>query len=1082
MRRVLALFIALGGLAMMLPATAVELQSVPDGAAANLELADGSASVVGRTKTYIVQFKLDPGIAYKGGVAGYAATAPGPSGRYDAQSSPVQMYTQYLIGTHDKALKQLNARDRKIYSYCHTMNGFAARLTAEEAEQLRGNKDVMAVWEDFATDLNTNNSPDFLGLHDRREGLHSRHWLKGENVVVGVLDSGIVPNHPSFSDKREFPLPRFCDNATGFWERICDRLEELRSRVVYSAPPSDWTGECQVGEGWTEADCNHKLIGARWYVDGFLAGRGEVVEGEFLSPRDSSGHGSHTASTAAGNSGVLATFNGTALDYIEGMAPRARVAAYKVCWLSPGAANFSCFFSDSAAATDQAVADGVDVINFSVGTAAAFDDPQDIAFLNATSAGVFVARSGGNDGPGFGTINAGEPWVTSVAASTLSGTGFALAATVSSPAAVAGDYTALEGAITQPLIESGDISDDLVAADPIDACVPLANMIDGKIALIARGTCAFTDKVENAVNAGAAAVFMYSDSRPKTVMGGTATDLTTSIPGVMVDNAVGLAIVEQIDAGETVSVSLSAGNFTTEELEGNIMADFSSRGPYLTQPDWIAPDITAPGVRILAAYTPDQSDGSAGDIFSYLQGTSMSGPHIAGLAALVRQAHPDWSPAQVKSALMTTARQDVVKEDGVTPADPFDFGSGHVDPNKAIDPGLTYDAGLLDYLAGTCGTTTPIVDGETCDILSNALHMSLDPSDLNLPSIAIGELPGSQVITRTVTAVEGFSRFRWGNRYSSWGNSKKTKRTTYRVSVDAPPGFHVDVEPKRIRLAPGESASYDVTITNETGNPGQWYHGSLTWSDGKGHDVRSPISVNAVALIAPDEIASTGTDGSEDFDVTFGYSGDYTAGTHGLNGPDLWLSEVAEDPAGSFVFLGEGTDIAFLEEVPAGTALARWSTFNNYTSGNDDIDLYLYYCPNFSCTQIASSGNSDSNESVEVLLPLNDPNIDDPYLVFTHGFATENSEPATVVLFQQMFGLDDNVGNMVVTAPGSAVIGNTESINVSWSGLESGPGAKYLGAVSHSDANGLTGLTTVNIDNDPDGTLCDFGLCAPPPP
>jgi hypothetical protein len=356
-----------------------------------------------------------------------------------------------------------------------------------------------------------------------------------------------------------------------------------------------------------------------------------------------------------------------------------------------------------------------------------------------------------------------------------------------------------------------------------------------------------------------------------------------------------------------------------------------------------------------------------------------------------------------------------------------------------------------------------------------ALHYPTDPADQNLPSIGIGQLPGSQVVTRTVTAVEGYSR--WGHHYGS-----KHKRTKYRVSVDAPEGYNVTVHPQYLKLAPGETASYDVTITNETAPPGEWFHGSLTWSDGKGHDVRSPISVNAVALVAPAEVGSTGTDGELDFDVTFGYSGEYAAGTHGLNEPDLWLSVVEDDPFDSFAFLGPGTDIAFLEEVPEGTAFARWSTFDEYTSGNDDIDLYLYYCPDFLCTQIDSSGSGGSNESVEVVLPLNDPTIDDPYLVFTHGFDTEDSLPSTIILFQHTVGLVDDAGNMVVTAPGSASIGNTETINVSWSGLSEGPGSKQLGAVSHSDADGLQGLTLINIDNDPDGTVCDFVLCEPPPP
>ena len=490
--------------------------------------------------------------------------------------------------------------------------------------------------------------------------------------------------------------------------------------------------------------------------------------------------------------------------------------------------------------------------------------------------------------------------MTTVGASTLSGTGFALAAAINSPDSVAGDYAALEGAITQPLTESGDVTADLTAADPVDACVPLANTIDG-IALIARGACSFVAKVENAVAAGASAVLMYTDSRPKTVMGGPPSPTTLSVPGVMIDNADGVALLDELTAGNTVNGTLSAGNFTTEVLEGNIMADFSSRGPYLVESDWLKPDITAPGVRILAAYSPDQADGSAGDIFGYLQGTSMSSPHIAGLAALVVQAHPDWSPAQVKSALMTTARQDLVKEDGATPTDPFDYGAGHVDPNKAVDPGLTYDAGLIDYLAATCGTVSPLISPSDCDFVENTLGFSTEPADLNLPSIAIGQLPGSQTITRTVTAVRGYK-----GPHGFYGSNGPR---TYYAMVEEPEGYSVEVSPSSMRLRPGETATYEVTITNESAPPGQWFFGSLTWTDKRKHSVRSPIAVNGVALIAPPEIEEEGTEGGLDFDVTFGYTGDYTAGTHGINEPLISAGTVEDDPGQQLPVPRAGYDV-----------------------------------------------------------------------------------------------------------------------------------------------------------------------------
>ena len=178
--------------------------------------------------------------------------------------------------------------------------------------------------------------------------------------------------------------------------------------------------------------------------------------------------------------------------------------------------------------------------------------------------------------------------------------------------------------------------------------------------------------------------------------------------------------------------------------------------------------------------------------------------------------------------------------------------------------------------------------------------------------------------------------------------------------------------------------------------------------------------MNAAAVVAPDEVAGAGESGSADFDVTFGYTGDYIAQVHGLNGPGLTLGIVEDDPGNSFQFLGPGTVIGFLEEIPDGTAFARWAIFDEYTSGNDDIDLYLYYCPELSCTQIDLSGNSGSNEEVSVTFPLNDPNIDDPYLVFLHGFETEGGLPATVVQFDWSFGVVDDAGNLTVTAPGNA--------------------------------------------------------------
>ena len=971
-------------------------------------IAAGMAAERKATKVYVVQMATSPAISYAGGVAGYARTAPESGVKYDARSGQSQLYVEHLAAQQDSVLRSVGATDRKIYSYRHAFNGFAARLSGAQVAKLRKNKAVKSVWEDRRMPLDTNNTPTFLRLLNEDNGLRAKHGLRGKGVIVGIIDTGAVQEHPSFDDE-------------GF------------------QPPQNWNGICQAGEGWDADDCNNKLIGARWFADGFLAGA--VIEpNDFLSPRDSDGHGTHTATTAAGRE-VRATLAGTPVADISGMAPDAYVAIYKACFEDLGGdQGASCFFSDSAAATEAAVMDGVDVLSFSVSTDPAFNDPQDIAFLNAVADGVFVARASGNDGPAPSSTPAGEPWAMTVGASTHSGKAFANATVINSPASVAGRFASLEGAITRSLQETGPVTNDLVAAEPIDACGPIAP-IGGKIALIERGTCFFDDKLTNAVAAGASAVLVYTNlledgsENPKTIMGG---DLTFPIPGVMIDNAPGVAILAAITGGATVNVTLSAGSFISERMTGNIMADISSRGPYLTEPNWIKPDITAPGVRILAGATPEPNDGSFGDLFQYLQGTSMSTPHVSGIAALLIERHPDWTPAQIKSALMTTARQNIVKEDGITHADPFDFGAGHMVPNRAINPGLTYDAGLFDYLAATCGTVSPLVSDEDCATLES-LGFSRDPADLNLPSIAVSDMVGSKTIRRTVTNVGG--------------------RSTYEVSVQPPPGIKVQVNPESFTIAKGESKTFEVTFTNWGAPSGEWRFGRLTWSNGN-QDVRSPIAISAQTLVAPDAIAGAGPEGSTSFDVTFGYNGAYTAGVHGLVDPFIQVGTgLPDDPDNTFDFgTGTGDILAYALPIPAGTAYAQWSTYNQYADGEHDFDLYLFYCPadpSLPCPFVDASFSFTSDEQVSVDFPLSDPSGQDAYMLFLHAFETEGGAPAGLAVFDWTDpGPGADEGNMTVTGPASAVSGQTETLNVSWEGLTTGPGAKQVGAISHSDENG----------------------------
>jgi len=996
----------------------------------------GAATPDKGAKVYIVRMADDPAVSYDGGIKGLPATKSKAGRRFNPNSAAALRYKAHLNKQHQGALASVGAANKKVYSYVYSFNGFAAELSATQVSALEARADVMAVWPDELRRIETNASPGFLGLEDPNS-VWDIGYL-GEDVIIGVIDTGIWPEHASVSDQADLST---ASGASG------------KNNLAYGPPPAHWTGGCQSGERISQDDCNNKLIGIKHYLAGFTIGRGAgnqsgnsgIIEGDFKSGRDGddTSHGTHTATTAGGNADVPANIYGVDVGTVSGIAPRARIASYKTCWNGEG-----CFTSDLVAAIDQAVADGVDVINYSIGSSAqSVVGPDDIAFLFAADAGVFVATSNGNDGPGPNTVGspAGDPWITSVGASTRTGFTSALALRVNSPGDLAGLYQAREGAISRPLNE-GAVTGDLVIADPLNGCDPLANAsaVAGNVAYIQRGACAFSQKLANAVDAGATAMLVFNNvGGPPIVMGG---DFVGQIPSAMIRLDDGTTIKTAIDGGATVNVTLDASIRVNEPIDGNVMADFSSRGPNGGAINIIKPDVTAPGVSILAGIGEEPFIGPQGEAFGYRSGTSMSSPHVAGIGAILKDAHPDWTPAMIRSALVTTGRQDIVKEDGVTPADPFDMGGGHVVPNSAINPGLVYDAGFLDYLAYLCGTNPQIINPSTCAFLES-IGFSLDPTNLNYPSIGVASFAGTKTVTRTVTSVTAGT-------------------ATYNASVVAPPGITVTVSPSSITLDEGDSASFAVTFTTTpSAVVDQWAFGALTWSDGT-HNVRSPIAVRPTQLAAPDEVLGSGTDGSLNFDVQFGYAGDYTAGVHGLAPATTQAGNVADDPAndvntalgtcdfGAFPFTCTGGTWHAVTVDP-GAAYLRVSLFDDFTDGNDDLDLYVF---NSGLGFVGSSGSGTSAEEVNVLLPG-----DTLYFVFVHGWQTDGPD-ANYTLFDWSFGLVDDRGNMTVTAPASATIGAVESISVDWAGLDAG--TKYLGAVSHSDSVGLLGLTLVNISTE----------------
>ena len=946
---------------------------------------------------YIVQMADAPAVAYDGKIKGYQATKPGKGQKINPNSAQVKKYVSYLTSTHDKALSAIGAGG-KIYSYSYALNGFAAVLNPAQVEALRARSDVVQVWQDEIRHPTTDSTPDYLGLTGP-DGVWADEG-KGEDIIVGIIDTGIWPEHPSFSDQKDFSA------ATG---------SSGKRNLAYGPPPAGWNGSCQSGEQWSQDNCNNKVIGARYYPGGFSAhGNSGLLISEFLSPRDSNGHGSHTAGTAAGNKGPQNTINSLP---VSGMAPRARIAVYKVCW-DPRVGDSGCASSDSAAAIDRAIADGVDVINFSIGgSSTVFTSPDDIMFLFAADAGVFVATSNGNAGPGAGTVGtpSGVPWITAVGA-TQDDKVFALNLRVSGD--LTNSYFALEGAGDVPFIS--DVTGNMVPADPIDGCTALNNSIAGGIALIKRGVCAFTIKYNNAAAAGASAIIVYND--------GTAADRMdpivmsapgTSIPGAMIGFVDGDLIETTVSGGGSVSGLIGP---STQISQDNRVAGFSSRGPNRGAPDVIKPDVAAPGVNIIAAGGPTP--------YISISGTSMASPHVAGIFALLKKAHPDWSPAMAKSALMTSARQNLKKTLGDVAADPFDIGAGAIVPAGAFAPGLVYDAGFYDYLAFTCDNNVQLITDGDCAYLAS-LGFPTDGSDLNLASIGVADLLGAQTVTRTVTSVS-------------------PDGTEFTASVDAPPGIDVVVDPSVFTLDNGESTTFTVEFTVNGAPGGEWAFGALTWNNDSGQSAaRSPIAVKPVLFTATPEVDASGTDGSVGIDVLFGYTGGYSAVLSGL----LESGFVSNSISSGFQ--------AYCIDLPAHTHF-RFATFDADTApAGADLDLRLFYADD-GCAgtnplvSLGSSGGATSEEVVDVANPPAGG-----YVFVVDYYASSTGRIGYKAWIQPVLSQEE--GNAtVVAAPDSAVANTSGTLTVDYADLDGD--TRYLGVVQHEDGSGEIARTIISID------------------
>ncbi|CAN7005248.1 unnamed protein product [Brassica oleracea var. botrytis] len=664
---------------------------------------------------------------------------------------------------YDSSLRTVSQSAQLLYTYANAIHGFSTRLTPEEADSLMTLPGVISVLPEHRYELHTTRTPLFLGLDVHNADLFPETG-SSLDVVVGVLDTGVWPESKSFSDVGLGPIP------------------------------STWRGGCEAGTNFTASLCNRKLIGARFFARGYEATMGPVDESkESRSPRDDDGHGTHTSSTAAGSVVEGASLFGFASGAARGMARRARVAVYKVCW------EGGCFSSDILAAIDKAIDDNVNVLSMSLGggTSDYYRDSVAIGAFAAMERGILVSCSAGNSGPSSSTLSNVAPWITTVGAGTID-RDFPAVAVLGNGKNYSGVSLFKGDPLPDkmlPFVYAGNASN---AANG-NLCGPgtlIPERVKGKIVMCDRGVNARVQKGEVVKAAGGLGMILANTAENGEELVADA----HLLPATAVGEKAGDIIRHYVLTDPNPTASVLIRGTVVNVQPSPVVAAFSSRGPN-----------------------------------SIISGTSMSCPHVSGLAALLKSVHPEWSPAAIRSALMTTAYKTY--KDGkpildVTtgkPSTPFEHGAGHVSPTTAINPGLIYDLTTVDYLGFLCAlnyTPSQIRSvsrrNYTCDP-----SKSYSVADLNYPSFAVN-VDGSGVFkyTRTVTSVGG------AGSYSVKVNSETTE-------------VKISVEPAVLNFKEiNEKKSYTVTFTvNSSKASRSNSFGSIEWSDGK-HVVASPVAIS----------------------------------------------------------------------------------------------------------------------------------------------------------------------------------------------------------------------------------------------
>ncbi|WP_336704574.1 S8 family serine peptidase [Micrococcus terreus] len=971
-RRRRAITAALAGLPLIAGTFLAPAVAAPDGAGGASSVDSVLQSGVENYKDgkYFVVLKDAPAVTYTGGTQGYAPTAA-PKGKFNPNSAHVRKYEKFLEKKQrDVAATEGVQVDR---SFSVALNAFTADLTAEQALDLSRNPNVLGVAE------NTQAAPDyssteFLGLPGNKGAWKQTYKgieNAGKGTVVGVIDTGYYPEQDMLTGEPVRPLkgkPKVGEPYLTADGKI----------AMLKADGTTFMGECEPGEDFTGDECNSKVLSARYYSEDFEAyvPPAQRDPNERLSPIDVSSHGTHTATTAAGNHGVDQVRDDGDFGEGSGVAPAAKVSVYKICWEDTDPNTGGCYTSASVAAIEDAIIDNVDVLNYSIsGNNNSVVDPVALAFKSAASAGIFVSASAGNSGPTANTVNHSSPWLTSVAASTFSNE---MSGTVefADGTKVRGVSSMGEGVGPADIVLSSEVAK--ADANPADAALCFLDTldpaaVDGKIVVCDRGGNARVEKSEEVANAGGVGMVLVN------IGGGSEDADHHSVPTVHTSDESVKAHVASTD----VQATLVRGDTTgLPEPAVPQIAGFSSRGPSnAVSSDLLKPDIAAPGVNVMAGVSPlDPNYG--GNQYGLMSGTSMAAPNLAGMAALMAGKHPSWSPMAIKSAMMTTT-EDVYNADGSVNLDNFATGAGSADPAAMAAPGLVYDADEEHWNAFLVG--------------------EIAARDVNVPSYAVSNVAGSATVTRTVTALEN-------GRWSLEANV---------------PGFTVTASPSTLNLKRGQSAEVEVTFTRDGAEANTWKHGSLTWAGGKKNsaDVTSAVTLRAVDVAAPSSVTGSGASGSTEIELTGGVTGTVSPSIVGLTKA---VEEDFSKAPGALYGGNNASNHLALTDVEADTTSVTWSLLA--ADDASDWDMFVI-TPAGRTVQVATASASER-------LTLTNP-APGTYAVVSNLYDSPNQASTDATL--QTVKLTGDEGNLTVTPnPISLTQGEKATVTASWSGLTEG--------------------------------------------